>query len=66
MTLEDLPGRCLSTLAQCAGLRALTLRRCGLKCLDAIKQLKQLCYVDVQVDVFNLGLSVWQFVVTVF
>uniref|UniRef100_A0AAQ4PZ97 Uncharacterized protein n=1 Tax=Gasterosteus aculeatus aculeatus TaxID=481459 RepID=A0AAQ4PZ97_GASAC len=48
VTLADLPGRCLSTLAQCAGLRALTLRRCGLKCLDAIKQLKQLCYVDVQ------------------
>ncbi|KAM8891882.1 leucine-rich repeat- and IQ domain-containing protein 1 isoform 6-T6 [Spinachia spinachia] len=48
VTLEDLPGRCLSTLAQCAGLRTLTLRRCGLQRLDAIKQLPQLCYVDVQ------------------
>ncbi|XP_070764202.1 leucine-rich repeat- and IQ domain-containing protein 1 [Enoplosus armatus] len=48
VTLEDLPGCSLSTLAQCIQLRSLTLRRCGLKSLDGINQLPQLCYIDVQ------------------
>ncbi|XP_071313142.1 leucine-rich repeat- and IQ domain-containing protein 1 isoform X2 [Trachinotus anak] len=48
VTLEDLPGCSLSTLAQCAHLQSLTLRRCGLKSLEGIKQLAQLCYIDVQ------------------
>ncbi|XP_054476094.1 LOW QUALITY PROTEIN: leucine-rich repeat and IQ domain-containing protein 1 [Anoplopoma fimbria] len=48
VTLQDLPGCSLSTLAQCSLLRSLTLRRCGLKSLEGINQLPQLCYVDVQ------------------
>ncbi|KAM6925994.1 leucine-rich repeat- and IQ domain-containing protein 1 [Lycodopsis pacificus] len=48
VTLEDLPGRGLSTLAQCSQLRSLTLRRCGLKSLEGINQLPQLCSIDVQ------------------
>ncbi|XP_062276790.1 leucine-rich repeat and IQ domain-containing protein 1 [Scomber scombrus] len=48
MTLEDLPGCSLSTLAQCRQLRSLTLRRCGLKALEGINQLPELCYIDVQ------------------
>ncbi|XP_057693275.1 leucine-rich repeat and IQ domain-containing protein 1 isoform X2 [Corythoichthys intestinalis] len=48
LVLEDLPGCSLSTLAQCARLQSLTLRRCGLKCLEGISHLEELCYVDVQ------------------
>ncbi|XP_070828691.1 leucine-rich repeat- and IQ domain-containing protein 1 [Chaetodon trifascialis] len=48
VTLEDLPGCSLSTLAQCTQLRSLSLRRCGLKSLESISQLSQLCYIDVQ------------------
>ncbi|XP_040895111.1 leucine-rich repeat and IQ domain-containing protein 1 [Toxotes jaculatrix] len=48
VTLEDLPGCSLSTLAQCTHLQSLTLRRCGLKSLEGISQLTQLCYIDVQ------------------
>ncbi|XP_023285247.1 leucine-rich repeat and IQ domain-containing protein 1 [Seriola lalandi dorsalis] len=48
VTLEDLPGCGLSTLAQCTHLQSLTLRRCGLKSLEGIKQLPQLCYIDLQ------------------
>uniref|UniRef100_A0A3B4TJS0 Leucine-rich repeats and IQ motif containing 1 n=2 Tax=Seriola dumerili TaxID=41447 RepID=A0A3B4TJS0_SERDU len=48
VTLEDLPGCGLSTLAQCNHLQSLTLRRCGLKSLEGIKQLPQLCYIDLQ------------------
>ncbi|XP_044212453.1 leucine-rich repeat and IQ domain-containing protein 1 [Thunnus albacares] len=48
VTLEDLPGCSLSTLAQCCQLRSLTLRRCGLKALEGINQLPELCYIDVQ------------------
>ncbi|CAK6954551.1 leucine-rich repeat and IQ domain-containing protein 1 [Scomber scombrus] len=48
MTLEDLPGCSLFTLAQCRQLRSLTLRRCGLKALEGINQLPELCYIDVQ------------------
>ncbi|XP_045894101.1 leucine-rich repeat and IQ domain-containing protein 1 isoform X2 [Micropterus dolomieu] len=48
VTLEDLPGCNLSTLAQCIQLRSITLRRCGLKSLEGINQLPQLCHVDVQ------------------
>lgn len=50
VTLEDLPGCSLSTLAQCAQLRFLSLRRCGLTALESVNQLQQLAYVDVQVD----------------
>lgn len=50
VTLEDLPGCSLSTLAQCTQLRFLSLRRCGLTALESINQLQQLAYVDVQVD----------------
>lgn len=50
VTLEDLPGCSLSTLAQCAQLRFLSLRRCGLTALESINQLQQLAYVDAQVD----------------
>ncbi|XP_054631998.1 leucine-rich repeat and IQ domain-containing protein 1 isoform X2 [Dunckerocampus dactyliophorus] len=48
LVLEDLPGCSLSTLTQCARLQSLTLRRCGLKVLDSINELPELCYVDVQ------------------
>ncbi|XP_042267634.1 leucine-rich repeat and IQ domain-containing protein 1 [Thunnus maccoyii] len=48
VTLEDLLGCSLSTLAQCRQLRSLTLRRCGLKALEGINQLPELCYIDVQ------------------
>ncbi|XP_034735267.1 leucine-rich repeat and IQ domain-containing protein 1 [Etheostoma cragini] len=48
VTLEDLPGCSLSTLAQCTQLQSLTLRRCGLKSLEGINQIPQLCYIDVQ------------------
>ncbi|XP_073327966.1 leucine-rich repeat- and IQ domain-containing protein 1 [Pagrus major] len=48
VTLEDLPGCSLSTLAQCTQLRSLSLRRCGLKSLEGINHLPQLCYIDVQ------------------
>nr|XP_057931063.1 leucine-rich repeat and IQ domain-containing protein 1 isoform X2 [Doryrhamphus excisus] len=48
LVLEDLPGCSLSTLTQCARLQSLTLRRCGLKVLDSIKELPELSYVDVQ------------------
>lgn len=50
VTLEDLPGCSLSTLAQCTQLRFLSLRRCGLTALESVSQLRQLAYVDVQVD----------------
>ncbi|KAK2842682.1 hypothetical protein Q5P01_012882 [Channa striata] len=48
VTLEDLPGCNLSTLLHCCRLRSLTLRRCGLKSLEGISQLPELCYVDVE------------------
>ncbi|CAJ1056128.1 leucine-rich repeat and IQ domain-containing protein 1 [Xyrichtys novacula] len=48
VTLEDLPSCSLSTLSQCTQLQCLTLRRCGLKSLEGIKQLPHLCYIDVQ------------------
>ncbi|XP_031151179.2 leucine-rich repeat and IQ domain-containing protein 1 isoform X1 [Sander lucioperca] len=48
VTLEDLPGCSLTTLAQCTQLQSLTLRRCGLKSLEGIDQIPQLCYIDVQ------------------
>ncbi|XP_041650471.1 leucine-rich repeat and IQ domain-containing protein 1 [Cheilinus undulatus] len=48
VTLEDLPGCSLSSFSQCMQLQSLTLRRCGLKSLEGINQLLQLCYIDVQ------------------
>ncbi|XP_026167467.1 leucine-rich repeat and IQ domain-containing protein 1 isoform X2 [Mastacembelus armatus] len=48
VTLEDLPGCTLSSLVQCTQLQSLTLRRCGLKSLEGLNQLSELCYVDVQ------------------
>lgn len=60
VTLEDLPGCSLSTLAQCARLQSLTLRRCGLKSLEGISQLQELCYIDVQVNMHPNGVSVLQ------
>ncbi|XP_060933275.1 leucine-rich repeat and IQ domain-containing protein 1 [Limanda limanda] len=48
VTLEELPGCSFVTLAQCPQLQSLTLRRCGLKSLEGINQLPQLCYIDVQ------------------
>ncbi|XP_036963193.1 leucine-rich repeat and IQ domain-containing protein 1 isoform X3 [Acanthopagrus latus] len=48
VTMEDLPGCSLSTLAQCTQLRSLSLRRCSLKSLEGINHLPQLCYIDVQ------------------
>ncbi|XP_034542379.1 leucine-rich repeat and IQ domain-containing protein 1 [Notolabrus celidotus] len=48
VTLEDLPGCSLSTLSQCAQLQSLTLRRCGLRSLEGVNQLSQLCYIDLQ------------------
>ncbi|KAM4734569.1 leucine-rich repeat- and IQ domain-containing protein 1 [Anableps anableps] len=46
VTLEDLPPCSLSTLAQCNHLQSLTLRRCGLRSLEGISQLQELCYMD--------------------
>lgn len=51
VTLEDLPGCGLSTLALCTRLQFLRLRRCGLRSLHGVSQLQQLSYVDVQVAV---------------
>nr|XP_046250057.1 leucine-rich repeat and IQ domain-containing protein 1 [Scatophagus argus] len=48
VTLEDLPACSLSTLAQCTKLQSLSLRRCGLKSLEGISQLPQLCHIDAQ------------------
>ncbi|XP_010775034.1 leucine-rich repeat and IQ domain-containing protein 1-like, partial [Notothenia coriiceps] len=48
VTLEDLPGCSVSSLSQCTRLQSLTLRRCGLKSLEGLNQLTQLCYIDVQ------------------
>ncbi|XP_035520721.1 leucine-rich repeat and IQ domain-containing protein 1 [Morone saxatilis] len=48
VTLEDLSGCSLSTLALCTQLQSISLRRCGLKSLEGINQLAQLCYIDVQ------------------
>ncbi|XP_008289922.1 leucine-rich repeat and IQ domain-containing protein 1 [Stegastes partitus] len=48
VTLEDLPGCSLSTLVHCNQLRSLTLRRCGLKSLEGISQLQELCYIDLE------------------
>ncbi|KAK5866905.1 hypothetical protein PBY51_011441 [Eleginops maclovinus] len=48
VTLEDLPGCSVSTLSQCTRLQSLTLRRCGLRSLEGVNQLTQLCYIDVQ------------------
>lgn len=50
LVLEDLPGCSLSTLAQCTRLQSLTMRRCGLKVLEGISRLADLCYVDVPVS----------------
>uniref|UniRef100_A0A1A8MHE0 Leucine-rich repeats and IQ motif containing 1 n=1 Tax=Nothobranchius pienaari TaxID=704102 RepID=A0A1A8MHE0_9TELE len=67
LTLEDLSTCCLSTLLQCHHLRSLTLRRCGLRSVEGISQLKDLCFVDLQendissVDCENMtGLRVLQ------
>ncbi|XP_076742236.1 leucine-rich repeat- and IQ domain-containing protein 1 isoform X1 [Maylandia zebra] len=48
VTLEDLPGCSLFTLAQCTQLQWLTLRRCGLKSLESINHLQELWYIDLQ------------------
>ncbi|XP_030587679.1 leucine-rich repeat and IQ domain-containing protein 1 [Archocentrus centrarchus] len=48
VTLEDLPGCSLFTLAQCTRLRSLSLRRCGLKSLEGISHLQELWYIDLQ------------------
>ncbi|KAM4619151.1 leucine-rich repeat- and IQ domain-containing protein 1 [Polymixia lowei] len=48
VSLKDLPGCSLSTLAQCVRLQSLTLRRCGLKALEGLGQCPELCYIDVQ------------------
>ncbi|XP_072241368.1 leucine-rich repeat- and IQ domain-containing protein 1 [Leuresthes tenuis] len=48
VTLEELPGCSLSTLVHCHQLRSLTLRRCGLKSLEGISQLQELCYIDLR------------------
>ncbi|XP_025764849.1 leucine-rich repeat and IQ domain-containing protein 1 isoform X3 [Oreochromis niloticus] len=48
VTLEDLPGCSLFTLAQCTQLQSLTLRRCGLKSLEGINHLQELWYIDLQ------------------
>ncbi|XP_016534019.1 leucine-rich repeat and IQ domain-containing protein 1 isoform X3 [Poecilia formosa] len=46
VALEDLAPCSLSTLAQCDRLQSLTLRRCGLRSLESISQLQELCYMD--------------------
>ncbi|XP_078804356.1 leucine-rich repeat- and IQ domain-containing protein 1 isoform X10 [Oryzias latipes] len=48
VALEKLPSCSLSSLVQCSQLRSLTLRRCGLKSLEGIKQLQELSYVDLR------------------
>ncbi|CAG5957588.1 unnamed protein product, partial [Menidia menidia] len=54
VTLEDLPCCGLSTLAQCPQLRSLSLRRCGLKSLEGVGQLRELCYIDLQENEISL------------
>ncbi|XP_054903291.1 leucine-rich repeat and IQ domain-containing protein 1 isoform X2 [Poeciliopsis prolifica] len=46
VALEDLTPCSLSTLSQCNRLQSLTLRRCGLRSLEGISQLQELCYMD--------------------
>ncbi|XP_027882394.1 leucine-rich repeat and IQ domain-containing protein 1 isoform X1 [Xiphophorus couchianus] len=46
VVLEDLAPCSLSTLSQCDRLQSLTLCRCGLRSLEGISQLQELCYMD--------------------
>ncbi|XP_043980998.1 leucine-rich repeat and IQ domain-containing protein 1 isoform X2 [Gambusia affinis] len=46
VALEDLTPCSLSTLSQCDRLQSLTLCRCGLRSLEGISQLQELCYMD--------------------
>ncbi|XP_037539027.1 leucine-rich repeat and IQ domain-containing protein 1 [Nematolebias whitei] len=48
LMLEDVPSCSLSTLVQCIHLQSLTLRRCGLRSLEGVSQLQELCYIDLQ------------------
>ncbi|XP_049339414.1 leucine-rich repeat and IQ domain-containing protein 1 isoform X2 [Astyanax mexicanus] len=58
VTLEDLPGCSLSPLTECASLQSLTLRKCGLKALEALNHCSGLKHIDVQensITYVNLG-----------
>uniref|UniRef100_A0A8C9BQH6 Leucine rich repeats and IQ motif containing 1 n=1 Tax=Phocoena sinus TaxID=42100 RepID=A0A8C9BQH6_PHOSS len=48
VTLQDLPGCSLSTLAECTNLQFLSLRRCGLTSLHSLSNCKKLKYIDAQ------------------
>ncbi|XP_053776994.1 leucine-rich repeat- and IQ domain-containing protein 1 isoform X3 [Desmodus rotundus] len=48
VTFQDLPGRSLSTLAECINLQFLSLRCCGLTSLHGLNNCKNLKYIDVQ------------------
>uniref|UniRef100_A0A8C9A2H8 Leucine rich repeats and IQ motif containing 1 n=1 Tax=Prolemur simus TaxID=1328070 RepID=A0A8C9A2H8_PROSS len=48
VTLQDLPGCSLSTLAECMNLQFLSLQRCGLTSLHSLSDCKNLKYIDVQ------------------
>uniref|UniRef100_A0A2K6F574 Leucine rich repeats and IQ motif containing 1 n=1 Tax=Propithecus coquereli TaxID=379532 RepID=A0A2K6F574_PROCO len=49
VTLQDLPGCSLSTLAECMNLQFLSLQRCGLTSLQSLSNCKKLKYIDAQV-----------------
>ncbi|XP_003783537.2 leucine-rich repeat and IQ domain-containing protein 1 [Otolemur garnettii] len=48
VTLQDLPGCSLCTLAECTSLQFLSLQRCGLKSLHSLSNCKKLKYIDAQ------------------
>nr|XP_012596288.1 leucine-rich repeat and IQ domain-containing protein 1 isoform X2 [Microcebus murinus] len=48
VTLQDLPGCSLSTLAECVNLQFLSLQRCGLTSLQSLGNCKKLKYIDAQ------------------
>ncbi|RVE71273.1 hypothetical protein OJAV_G00050170 [Oryzias javanicus] len=48
VTLEKLSSCSLSSLVQCPQLRSLSLRRCGLRALEGLQPLQELCYVDLR------------------
>ncbi|XP_053319640.1 leucine-rich repeat and IQ domain-containing protein 1 [Spea bombifrons] len=54
VTLQDLPGCCLTTLSKCTKLRYLSMRRCNLITLEGIRDCKDLEFIDVQENCINV------------
>uniref|UniRef100_A0A8C5QNQ5 Leucine-rich repeat and IQ domain-containing protein 1 n=1 Tax=Leptobrachium leishanense TaxID=445787 RepID=A0A8C5QNQ5_9ANUR len=54
VTLQDLPGCSIATLSNCAKLRYLSMRRCGLIAIDSLRDCNNLQYIDVQENSINI------------